>query len=258
MRWVNFSGTVGPRIGVNLRYSPRFSDRSPNNEPYNKRLEFDAWTYGEVGADLWLGTPDARWFKVKGTNLWVPSAYINGNPPNSSPMPGGSNNSSSGNDNGGNSEPPLFSNPTSSNPLRGFHHPLKGAGDVTQGPNGSTSHSGRSEYAVDYGVAMGTSVYAMRSGTVVDVRDGYPDTGGGQANKDNVNWVVVEHDGGYRSAYLHLQQGFSSKVGIKKGDFVSAGQLIGYSGNSGWSTGPHLHVEVHRGNWGNTVPFAIA
>jgi surface antigen len=89
IRWVNFSGTVGPSIGVNLRNSPRFSDRSSRNEPYNKRLEFDAWTYGEVVNDLWLGTPDARWFKVKGTNLWVPSAYINGNPPNSSPMPGG-------------------------------------------------------------------------------------------------------------------------------------------------------------------------
>ena len=89
--WVNFSGTVGPSIGVNLRNSPRFSDRSSRNEPNSKRLEFDAWTYGEVGIDMWNGNQDARWFKVKGTNLWVPSAYINGNPPNSSPMPNGSN-----------------------------------------------------------------------------------------------------------------------------------------------------------------------
>ncbi|MGA9377730.1 MAG: BPSL0067 family protein [Phormidium sp.] len=87
--FVNFSGTVGPSIGVNLRNSPRFSDRSSRNEPNGKRLEFDAWTYGEVGTDMWTGQSDARWFKVKGTNLWVPSAYINGNPPNSSPMPGG-------------------------------------------------------------------------------------------------------------------------------------------------------------------------
>ncbi|MCP2730063.1 S8 family serine peptidase [Limnofasciculus baicalensis] len=88
INWVNFSGTVGPSQGVNLRYSPRFSDRSSQNEPYGKTLQFDAWTYGEVGTDMWLGTPDARWFKVKGTNLWVPSAYIYGNPPNSTPMPG--------------------------------------------------------------------------------------------------------------------------------------------------------------------------
>jgi hypothetical protein len=48
INWVNFSGTVGPSNGVNLRNSTRFSDRSPSNEPYNKRLEFDGWTYGET------------------------------------------------------------------------------------------------------------------------------------------------------------------------------------------------------------------
>ncbi len=96
IRWVNFSGTVGPSIGVNLRNSTRFSDRSSRNEPNGKTLEFDAWTYGETGTDMWTGQPDARWFKVKGTNLWVPSAYIWGNPPNSSPMPSSSNNNSSG------------------------------------------------------------------------------------------------------------------------------------------------------------------
>lgn len=89
INWVNFSGTVGPSIGVNLRNSPRFSDRSSRNEPNGRRLEFDAWTYGETGTDMWLGTPDARWFKVKGTNLWVPSAFIDGNAPGSSPMPTG-------------------------------------------------------------------------------------------------------------------------------------------------------------------------
>jgi surface antigen len=83
INWVNFSGTVGPRIGVNLRYSPQLSNRSGRNEPYGKRLEFDAWTTGQTVTDLWLGTPDSRWFKVKGTNLWVPSAYIWGNPPSS-------------------------------------------------------------------------------------------------------------------------------------------------------------------------------
>jgi surface antigen len=55
INWVNFSGTVGPSVGVNLRNSPRFSDRSSFNEPYNKRLEFDGWTYGETGTDMWTG-----------------------------------------------------------------------------------------------------------------------------------------------------------------------------------------------------------
>ncbi len=87
INWVNFNGWVGPRQGINLRYSRQFSDRSPFNEPYGKTLQFDAWAYGEVGTDMWLGTPDARWFKIKGRNLWVPSAWIYGNPPNSRPMP---------------------------------------------------------------------------------------------------------------------------------------------------------------------------
>jgi subtilisin family serine protease/surface antigen len=85
--WVPFSGVVGPSVGINLRYSQSFSDRSPWNEPHGKRLEFDAWTYGETGTDMWLGTPDARWFKIKGRDLWVPSCWIYGNPPNSRPMP---------------------------------------------------------------------------------------------------------------------------------------------------------------------------
>ena len=265
LNWVNFSGTVGPSLGVNLRYSNRFSDRSSQNEPYGKTLQFDAWTYGEVGTNMWLGTPDARWFKVKGTNLWVPSAYIYGNPPNSSPMPGGSNNSSGGNNNGSNSEPPLFSNPTSSNPLRGFQDPLRGAGSISQFPSraGNYSHTigSREEWAIDFGVPIGTPVYAMRSGKVVGLRDIYPDTGGGSENLNKFNYVLIEHDGGYRSAYLHLQQGFISQAGISVGDSVTAGQLIGYSGNSGWSTNPHLHVEVQKPNngyFGQTYPFEIA
>jgi murein DD-endopeptidase MepM/ murein hydrolase activator NlpD len=161
------------------------------------------------------------------------------------------------------SEPPLFSNPTPSNPLRGFVNPLQGAGSLTQGANGSLSHNGREQYALDYGVDIGTPVYAMRSGTVKRVIDMYPDTGGGEEKISQANMVVIEHDGGYQSAYVHLQNRFTSKLsgGIKEGDSVSAGQLIGYSGNSGYSTGPHLHVEVNKsengGFFGQTVPFQI-
>jgi murein DD-endopeptidase MepM/ murein hydrolase activator NlpD len=163
-----------------------------------------------------------------------------------------------------NSQPPLFANPTSFNPLVGFKNPLQGAGSITQGPGGSTSHTGLSQYAIDYGVNLGTPVYAMRSGTVKRVIDTNSDTGGGQEKANQANLVTIEHDGGYHSAYLHLQRGFSSKVagGIKVGNTVQAGQLIGYSGNSGWSTGPHLHVQVHRpntnGTFGQTVPFRIS
>ncbi|MDI9634225.1 S8 family serine peptidase [Geitlerinema splendidum] len=77
----SFTGWVGPSIGVNLRHSPNFGDRGPLNEPYRKTLSFDAWTWGEVGQDLWYGNNDALWYRVAGTNYWVPSAYIAGYPP---------------------------------------------------------------------------------------------------------------------------------------------------------------------------------
>jgi surface antigen len=82
-----FSAWVMSTTGVNLRNSPRLADRSNQNVAYRQTLSFDGWTYGETVNDLQLGTPDARWYKVAGQNLWVPSAYVYGNAPNSRPMP---------------------------------------------------------------------------------------------------------------------------------------------------------------------------
>jgi murein DD-endopeptidase MepM/ murein hydrolase activator NlpD len=152
-------------------------------------------------------------------------------------------------------------NPTVASPLTGFCHPLNGAGYLSQGIRGTTHHD-RMEYAYDLAASIGTPVYAMRAGRVIGVQDRYPDTGGGAENVSKFNYVLVEHDGGYRSAYLHLQQGFRGQVQIKAGDTVEIGQLIGYSGNSGWSSGPHLHIELQEPgdaySFGQTVPFAIA
>jgi murein DD-endopeptidase MepM/ murein hydrolase activator NlpD len=160
-------------------------------------------------------------------------------------------------------QPPLQNNPnpTVASPLQGFCHPLNGQGWLSQGIRGRT-HQGRMEYAYDLATDIGTPVYAMRSGRVIAVQDKYPDTGGGKENIAKFNYVWVEHDGGYRSVYIHLQQGFVSNVSIKAGDWVDAGQLIGYSGNSGWSTGPHLHLEVQKPGsarqFTKTAPFSIA
>jgi murein DD-endopeptidase MepM/ murein hydrolase activator NlpD len=155
----------------------------------------------------------------------------------------------------------LHDNPTVASPLQGFCHPLKGKGWLSQGIRGRT-HQGRMEYAYDLAADIGTPIYAMRPGRVMSVQDKYPDTGGGKENIAKFNYVWLEHEGGYRSVYVHLQQGFVSATSIKAGDWVEAGQLIGYSGNSGWSTGPHLHLEVQRpGNsrtFTKTAPFAIA
>lgn len=155
----------------------------------------------------------------------------------------------------------LHEQPTVDAPLQGFCHPLWGQGWLSQGIRGVT-HNGRMEYAYDYATGIGTPVYAMRAGQVISIRDKYPDRGGNKEQIHRFNHVWLEHDGGYRSAYVHLQQGFRQRVNLKVGDQVKAGQIIGYSGNSGWSSGPHLHVEVHRAEerfrFTQTVPFAIS
>jgi murein DD-endopeptidase MepM/ murein hydrolase activator NlpD len=155
----------------------------------------------------------------------------------------------------------LQAQPTLNSPLQGFCHPLWGQGWLSQGIRGVT-HNGRMEYAYDYATGIGTPVYAMRVGRIISIQDRFPDRGGDKAQIHRFNHVWLEHDGGYRSAYVHLQQGFRQRVNLKVGDQVKVGQIIGYSGNSGWSSGPHLHVEVHRSEqrwrFTQTVPFAIS
>lgn len=84
---------------------------------------------------------------------------------------------------------------------------------------------------IDLGCHPGTKVYAARSGEVVF--SGY-DEGYG-------NLVIVEHEFGYRSFYGHL-----SRRVVKEGDRVRAGEIIAFSGNTGRSTGPHLHFEIRK------------
>jgi len=83
IRYVNFSGVVGKDKGVtaNIRTAPSLSAAISRVEPNNKTLSFDAWGYGDTVNDLWENQPDARWFKLKGENLWVASAIIYGLPP---------------------------------------------------------------------------------------------------------------------------------------------------------------------------------
>jgi murein DD-endopeptidase MepM/ murein hydrolase activator NlpD len=86
-------------------------------------------------------------------------------------------------------------------------------------------------YGVDYGAPVGTPVLVTADGTVTLAgRNG----GGG-------NMVTVRHTNGYETNYLHLSR-FGK--GIRRGARVVQGQVIGYVGSTGLSTGPHLHYEV--------------
>ncbi|MCL1864742.1 MAG: LysM peptidoglycan-binding domain-containing M23 family metallopeptidase [Spirochaetes bacterium] len=94
-------------------------------------------------------------------------------------------------------------------------------------------NSRRTEFhkGIDIGCRIGTNVCSARSGEVIF--SGYEEGYG--------NLVIVEHEFGYRSYYGHL-----SKILVKNGDPVKSGSLIALSGNTGRSTGPHLHFEIRK------------
>ncbi len=100
----------------------------------------------------------------------------------------------------------------------------------------------RMHYGVDLDAPIGTPVYASRSGLVY-----YTDYEEGGAG----NYVMLEHGNGYRSVYMHL-----SYYVVSMGDYVTAGQIIGYSGATGGVTGPHLHFGIMvDGEYVNPMPY---
>ncbi|MGW7069601.1 M23 family metallopeptidase [Streptomyces sp. NPDC054855] len=103
----------------------------------------------------------------------------------------------------------------------------------------SSKHSGQ-----DFAVSIGTSVEAVHNGTVV--KAGGNGAGDGPAYG---NAIVIKHDNGTFSQYAHL-----SKIDVRVGQSVGTGQHIAASGNTGNSSGPHLHFEIRTTpNYGSAV-----
>jgi murein DD-endopeptidase MepM/ murein hydrolase activator NlpD len=114
---------------------------------------------------------------------------------------------------------------------------------VTQGYGGKFSHQGSNRHAIDWRMPVGTPVRAARGGLVVKVRDG-SDTGGAQARFACFNnYVLIRHDDGTLGQYCHLKKG---GVTVHEGDRVTDGDTIALSGNTGFSSGPHLHFSVYK------------
>jgi len=115
--------------------------------------------------------------------------------------------------------------------------------EVSQGYHGETSHKGLSAYAVDFPVPVGTPIYAAREGIVVG-SEGSNNVGGASAEyRKYANYVIIEHNDGTMGNYYHLKQNGAIAV---IGEKVAQGDLIGYSGNTGYSSGPHLHFSVNK------------
>lgn len=115
---------------------------------------------------------------------------------------------------------------------------------VTQTYPGSATHTTPgTRHALDIAMPEGTGIYAARGGIVVSVAyDSYSGgTDAGDAPKANM--VRILHDDGTMAVYAHLQW---ESVRIRPGDKVERGQYIARSGNTGFSTGPHLHFAVER------------
>lgn len=113
---------------------------------------------------------------------------------------------------------------------------------LSQGVGGRFSHTGPAKHSFDFGMPWGTPVLAARAGRVVSVRDGNIASGARRVFYDKANAVEVAHADGTIAVYAHLRHGAVVDVG----EHVETGQLIGLSGDSGFSTGPHLHFMVWR------------
>lgn len=108
------------------------------------------------------------------------------------------------------------------------------------------AYNGSGHNGIDMGASIGTKVMSAEGGEVVGV--GNTDAYAGCYSYGK--WVLVRHSNGLTTLYAHLDV-----VSVSEGAMVSRGQIIGYSGNTGFSTGPHLHFTVYASQGVSIVRF---
>jgi len=114
---------------------------------------------------------------------------------------------------------------------------------LTQAYESKMSHKG--EIALDFKLKKGTKICAARDGVVIALREDADKGGLKQEYLPEANYITIQHADGSVAHYWHLQK---NGVNVNRGDTIKTGQLIGYSGNTGYSAFPHLHFEVQGYN----------
>ncbi|UFQ00183.1 peptidoglycan DD-metalloendopeptidase family protein [Pseudomonas fitomaticsae] len=126
---------------------------------------------------------------------------------------------------------------------QGYRYPFPWRGGpfrLSQGANGDYSHFGpKNKYAMDIAMPVGTPIIAARAGVVVKTENSQ----NGRGTDPSGNFVRILHDDGTMGVYLHLKQG---SVSVREGQRVTVGSPLALSGNTGNSSGPHLHFVVQR------------
>lgn len=129
---------------------------------------------------------------------------------------------------------------------------------IEQGWGGTYSHrDAQNRHAVDFAADIGTPVIAARTGTVMEVEADFARAGlDAETFAGRANFVRIVHDDGTMALYAHLDV---DGVVVRVGQRVRKGEAIGFSGNTGFTAGPHLHftVQANRGMRLESIPFRM-
>lgn len=116
--------------------------------------------------------------------------------------------------------------------------------DISSAISDTNAHFGIREHAIDFALPKGSEVLAAQDGKVVRLRESSDEGGADEKYRTSPefnNRIVLEHKNGEFSEYGHLQH---QSAKVEMGDMVEQGDVIALSGNTGYSTRPHLHFHV--------------
>ncbi len=135
--------------------------------------------------------------------------------------------------------------------------PFSGRFVISQAFNGTYSHHlPGNRYAIDIAMPEGTPILAAKSGVVLDMKDSFDGHSTDPKDRGRTNYIRIMHADGTMTLYAHIG---TSTAKIRPGQHVKSGQLIAFSGNTGYSTGAHLHFAVQRNDGSKlvSIPFQI-